>query len=259
MNNKLVVRCSKTVGEGTQHGWSKLVGFVSSHVQEEACARSEASKGASEGKENKKARQRDESSRQKLLKKDCLWPRRVQKDDVIEVFNVSSDSEVFSVSPTPDSLASSVSVFLLIVIEYTYVPCGPQQFVSQIEEHLCYESILQSPQKGERRAATARMITLHERQRQVRLRKHDGDRQSRWGAKMDEEAWYRPVGHRRGREILLDLSTQPAIRQLLRAKSGCSRIQKGWLFFLRVHWEENGSSVFLVRGWKYRTLQTGQR
>ena len=44
----------RTVGEGTQHGWSKLVGLMSSHVQEEACARSEASKGASEGKENKK-------------------------------------------------------------------------------------------------------------------------------------------------------------------------------------------------------------
>ena len=33
------------MSEGTQHGWSKLVGLVGSHAQEEACARSEAAKG----------------------------------------------------------------------------------------------------------------------------------------------------------------------------------------------------------------------
>ena len=42
----------RTVGKGTQHGWSKLVGLVGSHVQEEACARPEVAKGLSAGSEN---------------------------------------------------------------------------------------------------------------------------------------------------------------------------------------------------------------
>ena len=39
----------RIVSKGTQHAWSKLVGTVGCHVQEEACARSEAAEGALAG------------------------------------------------------------------------------------------------------------------------------------------------------------------------------------------------------------------
>ena len=52
INDKFV----RTVSTGTQHGWSKLVELVGSHVQGEACARSGPAKGASAGSENQKKR-----------------------------------------------------------------------------------------------------------------------------------------------------------------------------------------------------------
>ena len=49
----------RTVGKGTKHGWSKIVGPVGTIVQEETCARSDAAKGFKGkmvGNENKKRR-----------------------------------------------------------------------------------------------------------------------------------------------------------------------------------------------------------
>ena len=57
--------------------------------------------------------------------------------DVIDVVGVSSDSTVFSVRLSLDSLAPD---FRLTDTEYMCGPCGPQYLVSRIEEHLRYES-----------------------------------------------------------------------------------------------------------------------
>ena len=65
--------------------------------------------------------------------------------DVIEVVSISSDSDVFSLRPSLDSLAS---VFLVIVTEFMCVPCGPQHFVSQVEEYLRYKSRKQRTPKA---------------------------------------------------------------------------------------------------------------
>ena len=61
-----IIVSAQVVRKCTQHGWSKLVVLVSSHVREEACARSEAALGASAGKDNKKG---GEGSRHRLRKK----------------------------------------------------------------------------------------------------------------------------------------------------------------------------------------------
>ena len=81
--------------------------------------------------------------------------------DVIEVVSISSDSDVFSLRPSLDSLAS---VFLVIVTEFMCVPCGPQQFVCQVEEYLRYKSRKQrTPKAGNDIRQTQRKISFDER------------------------------------------------------------------------------------------------
>ena len=78
-------------------------------MQEEACARSEAAKGVSESKENRKQCHKEASSRHKVRMIECVWPTKFQNvevdNDVMEVVSVSADSEVVSVRPSPDSPA----------------------------------------------------------------------------------------------------------------------------------------------------------
>ena len=74
----------RTVREGEQH----------------ACARSEAAKGASDGKENKKEGHKDASSRHKARRK--MWRLIMMSFEVVSVF---SDSDVISGRPSANSLA----------------------------------------------------------------------------------------------------------------------------------------------------------
>ena len=110
-----------------------------------------------------------------------------------EVVGVSSDSDVFSVRPSPDYTASDV---LQTVTEYMCVPSGPQRVVSQIERHLRYEGGIQITPKGGR--------DLPQQQGRSPLMRGSSKSacgQSCWSAKVDKEAWYGPTGARRGREI----------------------------------------------------------
>ena len=56
--------------------------------------------------------------------------------------------------------------------------------------------------------------------------------------------------------MLQDLSTQCAIRQCQREKSGWSHLQSWRLCLVRLHWEEGGRPIFLIYVSKYRRRNT---
>ena len=116
----------RTRSKGTQHGGSKLVWLVSSHVQEETHARSEAALGVSA--ENEKMCQKIYRSWHKMRTKDCERPRKIQNvqvdNGVVVVISVSSDSDVVPCLASPDSPARDIP---LTETECMCVPRGPQR------------------------------------------------------------------------------------------------------------------------------------
>ena len=79
--NRVVIR---SVLEGTQHGWLRLVGTVGSHVQEEVCHRLEEATSINKGKNGEDdygVRKRGATqNRHEVRRKDCVWPSARKAD-----------------------------------------------------------------------------------------------------------------------------------------------------------------------------------